>query len=63
MSKSLKERVCQTSERTATRDLKSLVKHNIFKQAGITGKGTYYTLMTPQRRQRSHNDATKTPKD
>ncbi len=55
------QRVCQTSERTATRDLKSLVKHNIFKQAGITGKGTYYTLMTPQRRHKDAKEAIMTP--
>lgn len=53
--------VCNTSERTATRDLTDLVGQEIFKQIGSTGKGTSYILMTPQRRQSRQKDATKTP--
>lgn len=42
--------VCQTSERTATRDLSRLVSLKVFEQIGITGKGTEYVL-------RRHKDA------
>ncbi len=49
--------VCQTSERTATRDLTYLVSLKVFKQIGITGKGTEYML----RRRKDANDSTKTP--
>jgi len=45
------QELCNTSERTATRDLTGLVNRGIFEQVGITGKGTNYTLKTPQRRQ------------
>jgi len=52
--------VCNTSERTATRDLSELVSIRIFEQKGITGRGTEYILRrqkdakkTPERRQRS----------
>jgi len=45
------QEICDTSERTATRDLTDLVSREIFEQVGITGKGTNYTLKTPQRRQ------------
>jgi len=45
------QELCNTSERTATRDLTDLVNRGIFEQVGITGKGTNYTLKTPQRRQ------------
>lgn len=51
---------CNTSERTATRDLTDLVGKNIFEQVGFTGKGTNYILKTPQRRQSRQKDATKT---
>ncbi len=56
------QELCNTSERTATRDLTDLVGRNILEQLGITGKGTGYTLKTPQRRQSRHKDAIKTPK-
>ncbi len=46
-------KMCNTSERTATRDLTDLVVRDILEQIGITGKGTSYTLKTPQRRQRT----------
>lgn len=39
--------ICETSERTATRDLRQLVIMNVFKQIGVTGKGTAYILKTP----------------
>lgn len=51
------QRLCNTSERTATRDLSSLVSAEIFEQIGITGKGTEYIL----RRDKGDKDATKTP--
>ena len=47
----LNEELCNTSGRTATRDLTDLVSREIFEQVGVTGKGTNYTLKTPQRRQ------------
>ncbi|MEW6618807.1 MAG: ATP-binding protein [bacterium] len=50
--------ICNTSERTATRDLASLVSLEIFEQIGITGKGTEYIL----RRHKDAKDAIKTPK-
>ncbi len=56
------QEICNTSERTATRDLTDLVSKEILEQIGITGKGTSYVLKTPQRRQREQKDATKTPK-
>ena len=49
--------VCQTSDRTATRDLTQLVLLKVFKQIGVTGKGTEYVL----RRHKDAKDATKTP--
>ncbi len=52
------QEVCNTSERTSSRDLAELVSKGLFEQIGITGKGTAYIL----RRQRRHNDAIKTPK-
>jgi len=55
------QELCNTSERTATRDLSELVKREIFDQLGITGKGTNYILKTPQRRQSRQKDATKAP--
>jgi len=45
-----RRRICETSERTATRDLSYLVSLNIFEQRGITGEGTAYIL-------RCHKDA------
>ena len=42
--------LCETSNRTATRDLTELVSLKIFQQIGTTGKGTKYVL-------RRHNDA------
>gem|GEM_PF-5994025 len=45
------QELCNTSGRTATRDLTDLVSREIFEQVGVTGKGTNYTLKTPQRRQ------------
>jgi ATP-dependent DNA helicase RecG len=51
------QRICDTSERTATRDLSGLVSKGIFKQIGTTGKGTEYTL----RRHKDAEDVTKTP--
>lgn len=50
--------ICETSNRTATRDLTELVSLKIFQQIGITGKGTKYVL----RRQKDAKGATKTPK-
>lgn len=52
---------CNTSERTATRDLTDLVNKEILEQVGTTGKGTKYTLKTSQRRQSRQKDAAKTP--
>lgn len=52
---------CNTSERTATRDLTDLVSKDMLEQVGITGKGTNYIVKTPQRRQSRQKDATKTP--
>lgn len=48
------QEICNTSERTATRDLSVLVNQEILEQVGVTGKGTNYILKTPQRR---HKDA------
>jgi len=56
------QEVCNTSERTATRDLTDLVSQEIFEQVGVTGKGTNYILKAPQRRQSRQKGATKTPK-
>ena len=50
--------ICETSNRTATRDLTELVSLKIFQQIGTTGKGTKYVL----RRQRRNKHAIKTPK-
>jgi len=50
-------KICETSERTATRDLSDLVKRNIFEQIGETGKGTQYII----RRHKDANDAIKRP--
>ncbi|MBM4145785.1 MAG: transcriptional regulator [Nitrospira sp.] len=52
---------CNTSDRTATRDLTDLVNKEILEQVGTTGKGTKYILKTPQRRQSRQKGAAKTP--
>jgi len=57
------QEICNISERTATRNLKYLVAQEILKQVGTTGKGTYYIIVMPQRRQTRHNDATNTPEE
>lgn len=49
--------ICNTSERTATRDLSNLVSMGLFKQVGVTGKGTEYILG----RRKGAKDAIKTP--
>ena len=49
--------ICQTSERSATRDLANLTKMQIFEQHGITGKGTEYVLS----RHKPAKDAIKPP--
>jgi len=49
--------ICETSNRTATRDLTELVSLKIFQQIGTTGKGTRYIL----RRHKGAKGATKTP--
>jgi len=56
------QKVCETSERTASRDLNYLVEKGILEQLGKTGKGTKYILKTPYRRQSRQNEATKPPK-
>ncbi|MDD3042326.1 MAG: helix-turn-helix domain-containing protein [Methanosarcinaceae archaeon] len=38
------QEICDTSNRTASRDLANLVDTNIFTQIGTTGKGTEYSL-------------------
>jgi predicted HTH transcriptional regulator len=45
------QEICNTSERTSSRDMAELVSSGLFEQIGITGKGTAYIL----RRQRRHN--------
>ncbi|MFH1900913.1 MAG: ATP-binding protein [Candidatus Omnitrophota bacterium] len=57
ITNALYRRICETSERTATRDLSYLVSLNIFEQRGITGKGTAYIL----RRHKDAKDAIKVP--
>lgn len=47
------QQICNTSERTASRELSDLVKKSVFRQRGITGKGTAYVLAA--------KDAIKTP--
>jgi len=56
------QKICNTSARTATRDLTDLVGRDIFEQIGITGKGTSYILKTPQRRHSRQKEVTKMPK-
>ena len=55
------QKVCNTSERTASRDLAVLVARKVFEQIGTTGKGTSYRLKMSQRRQTGHKGATNTP--
>ena len=50
------QEICDTSERTASRDLAELVSLKIFKQIGTTGKGTAYAL-----KGKDAKDAIKTP--
>jgi ATP-dependent DNA helicase RecG len=38
------QRIVEVSKPTASRELASLVELNIFRQQGITGKGTFYIL-------------------
>lgn len=51
------QEICETSERTASRDLSSLVSTGIFEQIGATGRGTAYILSG----RKEDKDATKTP--
>jgi len=51
------QEVCDTSNRTASRDLVHLVSVGLLEQIGITGKGTVYIL----RRHKDAKDATKAP--
>lgn len=53
------QKVCDISERSATRDLTHLVSIELFKQIGLTGRGTEYILL---RRHKDAKDAIKTPK-
>ena len=53
----LYQNICNTSQRTATRDLSNLVSEGVFEQIGITGKGTEYIL----RRHKDAKGAIKTP--
>lgn len=57
------QEMCRVSSRTASRDLADLVDRGIFEQLGTTGRATSYVLMTPEMRQRSHKDATNTPRN
>jgi len=53
------QEVCDTSERTSSRDLADLVASGLFEQIGTTGKGTVYVLRrhkAPQRRQNNHEN-------
>lgn len=47
------------SKKTASRDLNELVKNEIFRQIGITGKGTRYILKGSERGQRGTKGASK----
>ena len=49
--------VCDTSERTSSRDLADLVASGLFEQIGTTGKGTVYVLRRHKAPQRRHKDA------
>lgn len=52
------QKVCDISERSATRDLTHLVSIELFKQIGVTGRGTEYILL---RRQKDAKGIIKTP--
>lgn len=52
------QKVCDISERSATRDLTHLVSIELFKQIGVTGRGTEYILL---RRQKDAKGVIKTP--
>lgn len=63
------QKICNTSERTASRDLSDLVSRGNLEQVGITGKGTSYMLntkaatKTPKQTKSRHKDAKKTEKE
>ena len=52
----------KTSKPTATRELTALVVLNLLEKQGVTGKGTYYSLLKgskgSQRGQRGHEGVT-----
>lgn len=50
---------CNTSDRTATRDLTDLVNKEILEQVGTTGKGTKYILKPPERRRKDASQSQK----
>jgi ATP-dependent DNA helicase RecG len=41
------QKLNETSERTASREMTELVRANILEQAGSFGAGSYYQLITP----------------
>ena len=51
------QEVCNTSERTSSRDLADLAASGLFEQIGTTGKGTAYVLRRHKAPQRRHKDA------
>jgi predicted HTH transcriptional regulator len=51
------QKICTTSNGTASRDLADLVSSGLFEQVGITGKGTVYII----RYRKDAKDATKAP--
>ena len=51
------QEVCNTSERTSSRDLADLVASGLFEKIGTTGKGTVYILRRHKAPQRRHKDA------
>jgi len=51
------QEVCNTSERTSSRDLADLAASGLFEQIGTTGKGTVYILRRHKAPQRRHKDA------
>jgi len=51
------QEVCNTSERTSSRDLADLAASGLFEQIGATGKGTVYVLRRHKAPQRRHKDA------
>jgi len=52
------QKICDTSERSATRDLANLVSKGLFEQVGVTGRGTEYVLLG---RQKDAKGVTKAP--